>query len=155
MDAARLLGTIAFWWIFLMFIENAFNALALPTITTFINAILAYLPRVFAAILIVFFGALIANVVAGAIRRATAETGLTTSGVLGTLAKWFILLFAFLTADVAHAAYGEGQGRLAEARDGGAQTGGQRRHAGRLFRQPAPRADQSSASQRSRVVRRR
>jgi hypothetical protein len=98
MDAARLLATIVFWWIFLMFIENALNALALPTITAYLNAILGYLPRVFAAVLIVLVGALIANVVAGAIRGATAETGLTASGLLASLAKWFILLFTFLTA---------------------------------------------------------
>ena len=98
MDAARLLATIAFWWIFLMFIDTAFNALSLPTTTAYINALLAYLPRLFVAFLIVVVGALIANVVAGAVRGATAETGTTTSGLLGTLARWFILLFALLTA---------------------------------------------------------
>jgi Conserved TM helix len=98
MDAARLLATIVFWWIFLMFIVNALNALALPTITAYLNAILGYLPRVFAAVLIVVVGALIANVVAGALRGATADTGLTASGLLATLAKWFILLFALLAA---------------------------------------------------------
>src|SRR5436309_13145321 len=37
MDGARLLATIAFWWIFLMFIDMALNTLALPTITTYFN----------------------------------------------------------------------------------------------------------------------
>ena len=85
MDAARLLATIAFWWIFLMFIDTAFNALSLPTITAYINALLAYLPRLFVAFLIVVVGALIANVVAGAVRGATAETGTATSGLLHLL----------------------------------------------------------------------
>jgi hypothetical protein len=98
MDGARLLATIAFWWIFLMFIDMALNTLALPTITTYFNLLIAYIPRLFVAFLIVVIGALIANVVAGAIRGATAETGTTTSGLLGTLARWFILLFALLTA---------------------------------------------------------
>jgi len=98
MDGARLLGTIAFWWIFLMFIVNALDALALPTITAYLGLLLGYIPRLFVAFLIVVVGALIANVVAGAVRGATAETGTTTSGLLGTLARWFILLFALLTA---------------------------------------------------------
>jgi len=98
MDGARLLATIAFWWIFLMFIDMALNTLALPTITTYFNLLIGYIPRLFVAFLIVVVGALIANVVAGAIRGATAETGTTTSGLLGTLARWFILLFALLTA---------------------------------------------------------
>src|SRR5919199_4882595 len=86
MDGARLLATIVFWWIFLMFIVNALNALALPTITAYLNAILGYLPRVFAAVLIVVVGALIANVVAAAVRGATVEAGLTTSGAPRALA---------------------------------------------------------------------
>jgi hypothetical protein len=98
MDGARLLGTIAFWWIFLMFIVNALDALALPTITAYLSLLLGYIPRLFVAFLIVVVGALIANVVAGAVRGATAETGLTTAGLLSSLARWFILLFALLTA---------------------------------------------------------
>ena len=98
MDGARLLGTIAFWWIFLMFIVNALDALALPTLTAYLSLLLGFIPKLFVAFLIVVVGALIANVVAGAIRGATAETGTTTSGLLGALARWFILLFALLTA---------------------------------------------------------
>jgi len=98
MDAARLLATIVFWWIFLMFIVNALDALALPTITGYLNLVLGYLPRLFVAFLIVVVGALIANVVAGAVRGATVEAGVTTSGMLAALARWFILLFTFLTA---------------------------------------------------------
>ena len=98
MDGAALLGAIAFWWIFLMFIVNALDALALPTITAYLSLLFGYIPRLFVAFLIVVVGALIANVVAGAVRGATAETSPTTSGLLGTLARWFILLFAVLTA---------------------------------------------------------
>ena len=98
MDGARLLGTIAFWWIFLMFIVNALDALALPTITAYLSLLLGFIPRLFVAFLIVVVGALIANVVAGAVRGATAEMSPTTSGLLGSLAKWFVLLFALLTA---------------------------------------------------------
>src|SRR5918912_3833609 len=98
MDGARLLGTIAFWRIFLMFIVNALDALALPTITAYLTLLLGYIPRLFVAFLIVVVGALIANVVAGAVRGATAEMSPTTSGLLGSLAKWFVLLFALLTA---------------------------------------------------------
>jgi Conserved TM helix len=98
MDGARLLGTIAFWWIFLMFIVNALDALALPTITAYLTLLLGFIPKLFVAFLIVVVGALIANVVAGAIRGATVETGTTMSGLLGALARWFILLFAVLAA---------------------------------------------------------
>lgn len=98
LDAAAVLADVVFWWIFLVFIEMAVNALGLVQISTFINAVLGYIPDVFVAILIVIIGSLLANVVAGVIRGATSEAGLTTSGLLANVARWAILVFAFLAA---------------------------------------------------------
>jgi small-conductance mechanosensitive channel len=98
MDAAAVLGAIAFWWLFLIFIEMAVNALGLTEVTAFINAILGYLPNVFVAILILIVGSLLANVVAGIVRGAAGSAGLSTSGLLANVARWAILVFAFLAA---------------------------------------------------------
>jgi hypothetical protein len=98
LDAAAVLAMVAFWWLFLVFIEMAVNALGLVEISAFINAVLAYIPNIFVAILILIVGALLANVVAGVVRGATAEAGLSTSGALAGLARWAILMFAFLAA---------------------------------------------------------
>jgi small-conductance mechanosensitive channel len=64
----------------------------------FINAILGYIPNIFAAILILIVGAWIANLVAGIVRGAASEAGLTTGGLLSNIARWGILLFAALSA---------------------------------------------------------
>ncbi|HEU5438585.1 MAG TPA: mechanosensitive ion channel domain-containing protein [Ktedonobacterales bacterium] len=98
MDAARVLALVVFWWIFLVFIEMAVNSLGLVAVTAFINSVLAYIPNVFVAILILIVGALLANVVAGAVRGAAAEAGLTTSGLLASVARWAVLVFVFLAA---------------------------------------------------------
>ena len=98
LDAAAVLADVAFWWIFLVFIEMAVNALGLVDISAFINAVLGYIPNVFVAILILIVGSLLANVLAGAIRGATAEAGLSTSGLLANVARWAVLVFAFLAA---------------------------------------------------------
>lgn len=98
LDAAAVLADVVFWWIFLVFIEMAVNALGLVQISAFINAVLGYIPNVFVAILILIVGSLLANVLAGAVRGATAEAGLTTSGLLANVARWAILVFAFLAA---------------------------------------------------------
>src|SRR5215472_5927279 len=47
LDAAAVLAEVVFWWIFLVFIELAVDALGLTQITTFINAVLGYIPNVF------------------------------------------------------------------------------------------------------------
>lgn len=98
LDAAAVLADVVFWWIFLVFIEIAVDALGLVQITAFINAVLGFIPDVFVAILILIVGSLLANVLAGAIRGATAEAGLTTSGLLANVARWAVLVFAFLAA---------------------------------------------------------
>ena len=98
LDAAAVLADVIFWWIFLVFIEMAVDALGLTQITAFINAVLGYIPNVFVAILILIVGSRLANVLAGAIRGATAEAGLTTSGLLANVARWAVLVFAFLAA---------------------------------------------------------
>jgi mechanosensitive ion channel-like protein len=98
MDAAEVLGVIAFWWIFLVFAEMAVNSLGLTDITVFINSVLAYLPNVFVAILILIVGALIANVVAGLVRGAAGGAGLSTASLMAEVARWAILIFAFLAA---------------------------------------------------------
>jgi len=98
LDAAAVLAAVAFWWIFLVFIEMAVNALGLTQISDFINAVLGYLPNVFVAILILIIGSLLANVVAGVVRGAAGEAGLTTAGLLADVARWAILVFAFLAA---------------------------------------------------------
>lgn len=98
LDAAAVLGIIAFWWIFLVFAEIALNALGLTEITAFVNAVLAYLPNIFIAILILVLGALLANVVAGIVRGAAGEAGLATTSLMAGVARWAILIFAFLAA---------------------------------------------------------
>ncbi|MGH2514552.1 MAG: mechanosensitive ion channel family protein [Ktedonobacterales bacterium] len=98
LDAARVLAEVVFWWIFLFFLEMAFNALGLVQITSYINAILAYLPDVFAAVLIVVIGALIANIVADVVRGAAGEAGLSSAPLLAAIARWAIVIFAVLAA---------------------------------------------------------
>lgn len=98
MDAAAVLGAVAFWWIFLVFAEIAVNSLGLTEISAFVNSVLAYLPNIFVAILILIIGSLLANVIAGIVRGAAGEAGLSTASLLATVARWAILIFAFLAA---------------------------------------------------------
>jgi len=98
LDAAAVLAAVAFWWIFLYFIENAFTVLGFSQATLFINQVLGYLPNVLAAILIIIVGALIANVAAGIVRGASSEAGLSTGSLMGSIARWAIILFAVLSA---------------------------------------------------------
>jgi small-conductance mechanosensitive channel len=98
LDAARVLAEVVFWWIFLVFIELAVNALGLVEISNFLNAVLAYIPNVIAAVLIIVIGALLAAVVADIVRGAASEAGLSMAPLLADVARWAIIIFAVLAA---------------------------------------------------------
>ena len=98
LDAAAVLATLIYYYVFLIFIQLALNTLGLIEITTFITALLAYLPNVFVAIAILILGALLANVVGKIAQGAASEAGLSTAGLIGNVARYAIIGFAALTA---------------------------------------------------------
>lgn len=98
LDAAAILASLVYWYVFLVFIELACNAMGLTEITAFVNQVLAYLPNVFVAIAILIVGSLLANVAAGLVRGTASEAGLSTGNMLSTVARWAILAFAIIAA---------------------------------------------------------
>lgn len=98
LDAAAVLAALIFWFVFLIFIQLAVNALGLIAITVFVTSVLDYLPNVFVAIAILIIGALLANIAAGLARGAASEAGLRTAGLISNVARYAILGFAIIAA---------------------------------------------------------
>ena len=71
---SRLVGSIAFWFLFLGAISLAVSALKIPALTTFVAAIYGYLPNVIAAVLIFVLAGAIAAAVAGLVTRVMGDT---------------------------------------------------------------------------------
>ena len=71
---ARLIGSVAFWLIFIVALTAAIGALQIPAVTAFMNQVLAYLPNVIVAILIFVIAAAIAGGVAGLVERTMGDT---------------------------------------------------------------------------------
>lgn len=98
MDAAGLLGKLVYWFVFLIFLVPAVNALGLTTVSELIGRIVGYLPNVFVAILVLFLGTLAATFVADLIRGAAASTRIGNANVFAAIARYAILGFAALVA---------------------------------------------------------
>ena len=98
LDPADLLGQIVFWFIILIFLVPAFDTLGLTSVTSILNELIAYIPNVFVAILILFLGVLLATVVADIVRGATATAGIGNPNVFAAISRWAIILFAALMA---------------------------------------------------------
>ncbi|MEA2312115.1 MAG: hypothetical protein QOE28_2083, partial [Solirubrobacteraceae bacterium] len=71
---SRVIGAIAFWFIFLGALSIAVSQLGIPALTTFVAAIGAYLPNVIAAILIFVVAGVIAAAIGGLVARTMGDT---------------------------------------------------------------------------------
>ncbi len=98
MDAAGLLGRIVFWFILLIFLIPAVNALGLTSVSVLLGQVIAYIPNVFVAILVLFLGTLAATVVADIVRGGMAKTNVGNPNVFANIARYAIMGFAALIA---------------------------------------------------------
>jgi len=73
---SRLLGSIAFWVIFLSAVSLAASVLHIKALTAFIGAVWAYMPNVIAALAIFIVAGLIATAVATIAARVMGDTGI-------------------------------------------------------------------------------
>jgi len=96
MDSAGILGKIVFWFLFLVFLVPAADALGVPAVSNILNQLVAYIPNVFVAILVLFLGALAGTVVADLVRGATASANIGNPNMFATIARWAIIGFAAL-----------------------------------------------------------
>lgn len=98
MDTADLLGKITYWFVFLIFLVPAVDALGLTTVSNLLGQVIGYIPNVFVAILVLFLGTLAATFVADLVRGATASTNIGNPNVFANIARYAILGFVALIA---------------------------------------------------------
>jgi Conserved TM helix len=71
---SRLVGLVAFWFIFIYAISAAVGALKIPALTNFMANVQDYLPNVIAAVLILVVGVALAGAVGGLVDRLIGDT---------------------------------------------------------------------------------
>jgi Conserved TM helix len=98
MDSAGILGKIVYWFILLIFLVPAADALGVPAVSNILNQLVGYIPDVFVAILVLFLGALAGTVVADLVRGATASAKIGNPNLFANLARFAIIGFAALIA---------------------------------------------------------
>lgn len=98
MDSAKLLGKIVFWFLFLIFLVPAAEALALPTVSKTLNTVISYIPNVFVAIVVLILGALLGVLVGDMVRRATSTSRVGNPETFAAIARGAIIGFAILIA---------------------------------------------------------
>jgi len=95
---ARLIGAVAFWFIFLFAISAAIGALKIPALTAFISQVQAFLPNIIVALLIFVIAAVLAGAVGTAVHRLMGDT--PTGRVVRAVAPALIMAIAlFMVLD--------------------------------------------------------
>ena len=95
--ASKVLGSVVFWIIVLYFLKAAADILGIKDISTFVNAVIAYLPKLFVSILILLAGLLAADLVRGLVRTGLDEVGIEYSGLI---AKFVYILLSVMILTV-------------------------------------------------------
>ena len=98
MDAAGILGRIVYWFVFLIFLVPAVDSLGLTAVSAVLNQIVAYIPNVFVAILILFLGTLAATFVSDIVRGAASSSRIGNPNVFANIARYAILGFVAIIA---------------------------------------------------------
>jgi small-conductance mechanosensitive channel len=97
-SAVDVLARLVYWLVLLIFLLAATDALGLEGVVEAIRGIIAYLPNVLAAALILLFGGLIAQVVGDGVGALAEQSGLEGAGGLGQLVRYILLVFAVILA---------------------------------------------------------
>ena len=97
-DASAFLADLIKWFVRLIVLVSAFDALGLPAVSQVLQQLLLWLPNLVVALVILVLAGLAANALSSLVRGATAEAGLGNPGMLATIAKVAVWGFAIVIA---------------------------------------------------------
>ena len=89
---ASVLGKLVFWFVFIIALVMAADALGIPQVSAVLAQLVAYIPSIIAAILILILAALLANFLSSVVR------GATNSDILASIARYAIIVYAVFAA---------------------------------------------------------
>jgi len=91
-------GGLVKWFLVLVFLMAATEILQLNQVTVFLGQIVAYLPNVLVAVVILSVVFLVGNLVFNVVKGSTAAAGVMSATLLATIARWSILVIGFIAA---------------------------------------------------------
>lgn len=97
-DAAGALAMIAKWFVRLIVLVVAFDALGLPAVSEVIQQLLLWLPNLVVALVVLVIAGLAANALSSLVRGASAEAGLSNPTMLATIARVTVWAFGIVVA---------------------------------------------------------
>lgn len=97
-EVVELIGDIVKWVIILTFVVSVLDALNLTGVKDLLDQVLAFVPSVARALLLLFIGVVVADLVSRVVKATANTVGVRVSEILSDIARWAIIIFAFLGA---------------------------------------------------------
>lgn len=97
-SVGQFFGWIIKWFIIIFALIAAADVLGWDQVTVFLNEVVAYLPNVLIAVIILLVGMMLGSFVNGIVKSAVKAANMQSVGFLAGLAKWSIIVFSFMAA---------------------------------------------------------
>src|SRR3982751_23649 len=97
-DSAGVIALIAKWFVRLIVLVVAFDALGLPAVSQVLQQLLLWLPNLVVAMVVLVLAGLAANAIHALVRGATAQAGLGNPDLLANIARGAVWAFAIVIA---------------------------------------------------------
>jgi len=98
MRTSHVIGEIVKWFVRLIFLELAAQALHLTAVTTLLNGIVLWIPNLVVALIIVLLGFVLAQFVGRVLRSTLSRSGMRNGDIMATIAEYGIIGLAVVTA---------------------------------------------------------
>jgi small-conductance mechanosensitive channel len=95
---SAILGQIVFWLLLCVFLSAAFNILNLPPLSAAMDSIVAYIPKLLVAAVVVVIGLLVASFLRGVIATSADRVGLAYAEHLANGCYYVLALMTFIAA---------------------------------------------------------
>jgi hypothetical protein len=97
-SVSNILGQLVFWFLMCVFMTAAFNILELQALSVAMAGVVAYIPRLLVATVVVVIGLLIANFLRGVIATSADRVGISYAERLATGCYYVLALMTFIAA---------------------------------------------------------
>jgi len=95
-DTTALLASVAKWIIYLIAFIAAADTLQLPTVASFLDRVLGYLPSVAAAGAILLIGLILANFISSVVKTSVNASRLGSADTVAAITRYAVIIFTFI-----------------------------------------------------------
>jgi small-conductance mechanosensitive channel len=95
-EAARIISTIFFWIIIILFLTMATGTIGFPVLSVWLAGVVNYMPKIMIAVLIIVFGYIGASLVQNLMESAAHSAGIEQAVFIGKFGRYLIWLLTLL-----------------------------------------------------------